>query len=174
MWSGGWELSFTAGREAKWYKHFGTQFDIQHIAQNLDILLYYSWTVILFGTYLCCAYSFSRVQLFVTPWSVAHQAPLSMGILQARILEWVAMPSSGAENISTWKPANGCFSSVAQSCQPLYNPMDCSPPGFPVHHQLLEHAQTHVHRVSDVIQPSHSLWSLLLLPSIFPSIRVFQ
>ena len=37
---------------------------------------------------------FSRVQLFVTPWTVAHQAPLSMGILQARILEWVAMPSS--------------------------------------------------------------------------------
>ena len=34
-----WELSFAAGREAKWYKHFGTQFDIQHIAQNLDILL---------------------------------------------------------------------------------------------------------------------------------------
>ena len=37
---------------------------------------------------------FSHVQLFVTPWSVAHQAPLSMGIFQARILEWVAMPSS--------------------------------------------------------------------------------
>jgi len=38
--------------------------------------------------------SLSRVRLFVTPWTVAHQAPLSMGILQARILEWVAMPSS--------------------------------------------------------------------------------
>ena len=43
---------------------------------------------------LCCAKSLSRVQLFVTPWTVALQAPLSMGILQARILEWVAMPSS--------------------------------------------------------------------------------
>ena len=42
----------------------------------------------------CCAKSLSRVQLFVTPWTVALQAPLSMGILQARILEWVAMPSS--------------------------------------------------------------------------------
>ena len=42
---------------------------------------------------LCCAKSLSRVQLFVTPWTVTHQAPLSMGILQARILEWVAMPS---------------------------------------------------------------------------------
>ena len=41
-----------------------------------------------------CAWSLSRVQLFVTPWSVARQAPLSMGIHQARILEWVAVPSS--------------------------------------------------------------------------------
>ena len=52
--------------------------------------------------------------------------------------------------------------------------MDCSTPGFPVHHQLPELAQTHVHRVSDVIQPSHPLLSLLLLPSILPSIRVFS
>ena len=52
--------------------------------------------------------------------------------------------------------------------------MDCSTPGFPVHHQLLELAQTHVHWVSDVIQPSHPLSSILLLPSIFPSIRVFS
>ena len=42
----------------------------------------------------CMLSHFSRVQLFVTPWTVARQAPLSMGILQARILEWVAMPSS--------------------------------------------------------------------------------
>ena len=41
-----------------------------------------------------CAQSLSRVQLFATPWTVARQAPLSMGILQARILEWVTMPSS--------------------------------------------------------------------------------
>ena len=52
--------------------------------------------------------------------------------------------------------------------------MDCSTPGFPVHHQLPELAQTHVHRVSDVIQPSHPLLSLPLLPSILPSIRVFS
>ena len=52
--------------------------------------------------------------------------------------------------------------------------MDCSTPGFPVHHQLLELTQTHVHRVGDAIQPSHPLSSLLLLPSIFPSIRVFS
>ena len=43
---------------------------------------------------LYCAESLSHVRLFATPWTVAYQASLSMGILQARILEWVAMPSS--------------------------------------------------------------------------------
>ena len=51
------------------------------------------------------------------------------------------------------------FSSVAQSCPTLCDPMDCSPPGFPVHHQTTELAQTHVHRVGDDIQPSHPLLS---------------
>ena len=49
------------------------------------------------------------------------------------------------------------FSSVAQSCPTLCDPMDCSTPGFPVHHQLPEFTQTHVHWVSDAIQPSHPL-----------------
>ena len=66
------------------------------------------------------------------------------------------------------------FSSVAQSCPTLCDPMDCSTPGFPVHHQFLELAQTHVHRVSDAIQPPHPLSALPLLPSIFSSIRVFS
>ena len=48
-------------------------------------------------------------------------------------------------------------SSLAQSCPTLCNYMDCSVPGFPVYHQLLELAQTHVHRVSDNIHPSHPL-----------------
>ena len=47
------------------------------------------------------------------------------------------------------------FSSVAQSCLILCDPMNCSTPGFPVHHQFLEFTQTHVHRVGDTIQPSH-------------------
>ena len=49
------------------------------------------------------------------------------------------------------------FSSVAQPCLILCDPMDCSTPGFPVHHQLLELAQTYVHLVGDAIQPSHPL-----------------
>ena len=51
------------------------------------------------------------------------------------------------------------FISVAQSCLILCDPMDYSTPGFPVHHQLLELAQSHVHRVSDAIHPSHPLLS---------------
>ena len=72
------------------------------------------------------------------------------------------------------------FSSVAQSCPTLCNPMDCSMPGFPVHHQLLELTQTHVHRVGDAIElvmPSSHLilcHPLLLLPPIPPSIRVLS
>ena len=66
------------------------------------------------------------------------------------------------------------FSSVAQSCLTLCNLMDCSTPGFPDHHQLPELAQTQVHWVGDAIQPSHPLSSLLVLPSIFPSIRIFS
>ena len=69
------------------------------------------------------------------------------------------------------------FSSIAQSCPTLCDPMNQSTPGLPVHHQLLEFTQTHVHWVSDAIQPSNHLIlcrPLLLLPSIFPSIRVFS
>ena len=58
------------------------------------------------------------------------------------------------------------ISSVAQSCPALCDPMDCSMPGFPVHHQLLELAQTHVYCVGDTIQPSH--------PLLFPSPPAFN
>ena len=51
------------------------------------------------------------------------------------------------------------FSSVAQSCTTLCDPMNCSTPGLPVHHQLPEFTQTHVHQVSDATQPSHPLSS---------------
>ena len=67
------------------------------------------------------------------------------------------------EEGDTHVPMTDCcsvqFSSVAQSCCTLCNAMDWSTPGIPVHHQLPELAQTHVHRVSDAIQPSHPLLS---------------
>ena len=63
------------------------------------------------------------------------------------------------------------FSSVAQSCPTLCDLMDCNTPGLPVHHQLPECIQTHLHWVGDAIQISHPLSSL---SPIFPSIRVFS
>ena len=57
------------------------------------------------------------------------------------------------------KVYNDQIKSVTQSCLTLCDPMNCSTPGFPVHHQLLEFTQTHVHGVSDAIQPSHPLSS---------------
>ena len=66
------------------------------------------------------------------------------------------------------------FSSVTQSCLTLCDPMDCSMPGFPIHHQLSELGQTHVHCVSDAIQPFHPLPSPSPPASISSSIRVFS
>ena len=128
---------------------------------------------------------FSCVQLFATPWTVAHQDPLFVGILQAGMLGWFAMPSSKgpswprdlthvsciADGFFTWATGEARiresvqFSSVAQSCPTLCNPMDCSTPGLPVHHQLSEFTQTRVHWVGDAIQPSH--------PS-FPTITIMN
>ena len=66
------------------------------------------------------------------------------------------------------------FSSVSQSCLTLYDPMDCSMPGLPVHHQLLELAQNHVHQVGNAVQPSHPLSSPSPPAFNHSSIKVFQ
>ena len=63
------------------------------------------------------------------------------------------------ENMNLFKTDSVWFSSVTQSCSTLGDHIDCSTPGFPVHHQLTELAQTHVHWVGDAIQPSHPLSS---------------
>ena len=72
--------------------------------------------------------------------------------------QWVS-PLYLIDSICIFKSVQ--LSSVTQLCPILCDPMGCSMPGFPVHHQLPELAQTHVHWVTDVIQPSH----LLLSPS---------
>ena len=113
------------------------------------------------------------------------------GILQARILECPPpgdLPNLAIEltslmshalaggfftSSSTWE-THCCCCSAAQSCPTLCDPTDYSTPGLPVHHQLLDLAQTHVH---ESVMPSNQLilcHPLLLLPSIFPSIRVFS
>ena len=66
-----------------------------------------------------------------------------------------------------------CSVQLTQLCPTHWDSVDCSTPGLPVHHQLPELTQIHVHWVSDAIQLSHPLSSPLLPSSIFPSIRVF-
>ena len=82
-----------------------------------------------------------------------------------------SLPPSGAQGI---KPESLQIRSVAQSCPTLCDPMNHSTPGLPVHHQLPEFTQTHIHK--SVMPSSHLILCcpLLLLPSIFPSIRVFS
>ena len=94
--------------------------------------------------------SLSLVQLLATPGTAAHQAPPSMGLSRQEYWSGVPLPSP----IIMLQ-----FSSVAQLCPTLCDLMNCSTPGLPVHHQLPEFTQTHVHRVSDAIQPSHPLLS---------------
>ena len=65
------------------------------------------------------------------------------------------------------------LSSVTQLCLTLCNPLECSIPSFPVHHQVLKLAQTYVYQVSDAIQPSQPLSSTSPLPSIIANIRAF-
>ena len=67
-----------------------------------------------------------------------------------------------------------CYFSSVQFIYVWRFALDCSMTGLPNHYQLLEFTQTHVHRIGDAIQPSHPLCSLLLLPPIPPSIRVFS
>ena len=125
--------------------------------------------------------SLSQVRLFVTPWIAAHQASLSItssqNLLKLMSIESV-MPSNHLilcrhllllplifpsirvfSNESVLHISSVQFSSVAQLCPTLCNPMDCSTSGFPVLHHLPELAQTHVHWVGDAIQQSHPLSS---------------
>ena len=95
-----------------------------------------------------------------------------------------SLPLQNHKPLQTWEyirllPINECFikylisSVVDQSYSTLRDPMNCSTPSLPVYHQVPELPQTHVHRVSDAIQPSHPLSSTFLLPSAPPRIRVF-
>ena len=142
--------------------------------------------------------SLSHVWFFATLWTAACKPGFSVhGILQARMLEWVAMSSSRGSSqlrdrtlvsciILQWhkgssplsppgKPLfkkkncigvkhaviyrQGQFSSLAQSCATLCDPMNRRMPGLSVHHELPESTQTHVHWVGDAIQPSYPMSS---------------
>ena len=90
--------------------------------------------------------------------------------------------SPQCEYMRRWSSANqeediyqfSLFSSVAQSCPTLCNPMDHSTLGLPVHHQLRESTQTHVHCVGDAIQPSHPVIPFSSCPQSLPASGYFQ
>ena len=124
--------------------------------------------------------SLSHIRLFATPWTVAYQASPSMGFSRQEYWSGLPFPSPGDlpdPGIEPGSPAleagaltseppettQFCkaiqFSSVAQSCPTLSDPMNHSTPDLPVHHQPPGFTQTHVHQVSDAIQPSHPLSS---------------
>ena len=101
----------------------------------------------------------------MTPWTVACQAPLSVGF--SRQEYWSGLPFPSPKALFQ-------FNSVTQLCPTLSDPMNCSTPGLPVHHQLPEFTQTHVHQVGDAIQPSHPLSSPSPPAPIPSSIIVFS
>ena len=115
---------------------------------------------------------------FTTAETATHQAPLSWDFLGKNTGEGChflllgGFPTQGLNpSLLLWQAdflPLSCqrspqwsiqFSSVAQSCPSLCDPMNCSMPGLPVHHQFLEFTQTQVHQVGDAIQPSHPLSS---------------
>ena len=105
----------------------------------------------------------SRVWLLEIPWTAAHQAPPSMGFSRQKYWSGVPLPSPFfcyMFNNPSIPLIYILISSVQSLSQVLlYDPMDCCTPGFHVNHQLPEFTQTHVHWVSDAIQPSHPLSS---------------
>ena len=143
---------------------------------------------------VCVLVTQSCLTICQSLWTVACQAPLSMGFSRQEYWSGLPCSSSGylsdpgiepgppalqANSLPSKPPGKPyiCsvqFSSVTQSYPTLCDPMNRRTPGFPVHHQLPEFTQTHVHPVSNAIQPSHPLLSLSPPAPNPSSIRVFS
>ena len=151
---------------------------------NLNLYVYQelSPTKISSDVYNCCCSVTSHVWFFATQWTAAHQASLSHTIswnLPKFMSIASAMPSS---HLILWHSLLLSFSlnSVAQLCLAICDTQDFSTPGFPVHHQLPDLAQTHAYQVGDTTQPSYLLtipfssWPQFLLASgSFPMSQLF-
>ena len=93
-------------------------------------------------------------------WKVPHSLHSTKGHIYKWQLPFTRLPSGAKQYLRLFHSHRTVqFSSGAQSCPTLCNPMNHSTPGLPVHHQLPEFTQTHLHSVSDAIQPSHPLSS---------------
>ena len=108
---------------------------------------------------------------------VYHNLLFDLGAKPTALIVTAFNPVKASVNFVSRSPLNMMclqFSSVAQSCPTLCDPMACSMPGFPVHHQLPKLAQTHAHRVSDDIQPSYPLIPFSSCLQSFPASGSFQ
>ena len=140
--------------ESMWLLHIKDSYTIDKQTGNKD------------NSCVCMLSQLSSVQLLETPWIVASQAPLSMGFSRQEYWRQLPFPASPelAGGFCTTEPPGKLrryqFSSVQLlSCVRLYDLMNHSTPGLPVHHQLPEFTQTHAHRVGDAIRSSHPLSS---------------
>ena len=141
---------------------------------RMDIYMY----VHMYYVFMCiCVLNVQSCPTLWDPMDCRPQGSSVHGILQARILEWVPIPLSRGSSrawdrtqvsctaggfFTIWGTREACvyqIRSVAQSCPTLCDPVNRSTPGLPVHHQLPEFTETHIHWVTDAIQPSHPLSS---------------
>ena len=104
---------------------------------------------------------------------ISHNRKVMLKILQAKLQQYMNCEFPDIQDEFT-KGRGVQFNSVAQSCPTICDPMNCSTPGLPVHHQFPEFTQTHVHRVGDAIQPSHTLSSSSPVPSSSQHQSLFQ
>ena len=110
---------------------------------------------------MICSQSYSFSHSHVQMWELDHKEgrALKNWCFQTVVLEKTLQGPLGRKKIKPVNPKGNQFSSVVQLHLTLCNPMECSMTSFPVYHQLSELTQTHVHWVSDAIQPSHPLSS---------------
>ena len=162
--------SHRQGMEGVWY-------NLTNLLQlSISELFFVLRMIISFWTPVCFKqaseginYRFQKIVLKSRIFLVQPQKLSSLLVWKKQEVFHVGPAPSPAIDYSRTKRASPQFSSVAQSCLTLCDPMDCSMPDFPVHHQLPEFTQTQVHWVSDAIQPSHPLSS----PSL-PAINLSQ
>ena len=117
------------------------------------VYIYYIFACVYICIYMqyMCVY----IYIYATSCTLTRIKPVPSAVEVRSLNYWTAKEALGILYF-IWHPSVQ-FSSVTQSCLTLCNPMNCSAPGFPVHHQLPEFTQTHVHQVRDAIQPSHPL-----------------
>ena len=124
-----------------------------------------------------CPLSFTTQSIFVLLsfqcFHCSHQVQVDSDSMKRFKLSYSQVLFFASTELNLTSTSSVQLSSATQSCSTLWDPIDCSTPGFPVHHQRLEFVQTHVHRVGDAIQPSHSAAPFSSFLQSFPASTSF-